>query len=267
MSRRVALGLLAIAACVGDDPPSGQAPDASVTPDGSPGSDSGTASDAGANSDAGADAPIDCIAPASGIVSWWTGDETFADHLGKNDLALVAEGGTVTYGSGRIGKGFSFASAAHLERASPTGLDGIVGLTVDAWIEAQENGNNRIVDRSTAGTPDGWLFDLYLTKLRLLVGNVSIESQGQFPTGQLTHVAGTFDGTTLRLFIDGSKENEKLVAATQIPSPSLPLRVGGASIPEARFKGLIDEVAVYSRALSPNEVKAIHQAGANGRCR
>lgn len=213
------------------------------------------------------DAPPSCIATAAGIVSFWTGDDTMVDHLGKNNLSLVAQGGTVTYATARVGKGFSFASAAHLESATPSGLDNLVGITVEAWVEAQENTNNRIVDHSTAGDDDGWLFDLYLAKLRLLVGPVSIDSQGQFPTGKLTHVAGTFDGTTFRLFVDGEKENEKIVAQTAIPSPSLPVRVGGGSGGSARWKGVLDEVSVYARALSPNEVKEIYQAGANGRCR
>lgn len=269
--RPLAIVSLVLAACVGDDPPSSTTPDASVAPDGSSssgGTDSGSQTDTGGgNTDAGTDAPSACIANVSGLVAWWTGDDTLVDQLGKNHLVIAAEGGTVGYANAKVGKGFSFAAGAHLECASPMGVTGLTGLTVEAWVDAQDNQNNRIVDHSTAGTNDGWLFDLYLTKLRLLVAGVSIDSQGQFPTGQLTHVAGTFDGTTFRLFIDGKKDNETTVAATVIPSPSLPLRVGGGDVPNIRWKGTLDEVSVYSRALSPNEIKAIYDAGANGRCK
>jgi hypothetical protein len=271
MLRRLAFLSLVLAACVGDDPASPAAPDASVSPDGgsSGGSDAGSGTDSGSSGDvdAGADATTNCIPNTSGIVSWWTGDDTSNDKLGLNHLVIAAEGGTIGYASGRVGNGFSFTAGAHLESSPAMGVDALVGLTVEAWVIAGDNQNNRIVDHSTAGTSDGWLFDLYLSKLRLLVAGVNIQSQGQFPLQQLTHVAGTFDGTVFRLFVDGQKENEATVAATAIPSPNLPLRVGGGDVPNVRWKGVLDEVSIYSRALSPNEIKAIYEAGANGRCK
>jgi hypothetical protein len=269
MVRRFAFVSLVLAACVGDDPASPAAPDASVTPDGSSGggSDSGSGTDTGSSGEVDATTDAGCLANASGIVSWWTGDGTTDDKLGKNHLVIAAEGGTVGYAAGRVGNGFSFTAGAHLEAFPTKNIDGLTGLTVEAWVYAEDNQNNRIVDHSTAGTSDGWLFDLYLSKLRLLVAGVNIDSQGQFPLQQLTHVAGTFDGTTFRLFVDGQKENESTVAQTAIPSPNLPLRVGGGDVPNVRWKGVLDEVSVYSRALSPNEIKAIYEAGANGRCK
>jgi hypothetical protein len=80
-----------------------------------------------------------------------------------------------------------------------------------------------------------------------------------------SQVAGTFDGTTLALYVDGELACKNLskhglingggnfcigavFARAPAPGPERPL--------EAGFKGLIDEVKVYSRALAPAEIRA-----------
>ena len=82
--------------------------------------------------------------------------------------------------------------------------------------------------------------------------------------GQWYHLAVTRSGSDYRLFIDGAlviTEHD----ANPIADPSAPLRIGRA---EAFFlDGLVDEVAIFDRALSPAEVGEIHAAGAAGRCR
>jgi alkaline phosphatase D len=79
-------------------------------------------------------------------------------------------------------------------------------------------------------------------------------AQGPFPcdldrslfTGRWAHVAMTFDSEFLRLYVDGHE-----VAAHELPVPG----------PAAETAGLIDEVALWSRALEPTEIAALHHGG------
>jgi hypothetical protein len=272
MLRRVALALVVLAACVGDDPasPSGAA-DAGVTDGPSSNPESGTPTTDGGGTDA-ADAALPCVPSPSGLLSWWTSDDTFADHEAQNPMTTVGGVGPLAFVPGHVGKAFSFTGDAHLERNAPVGLDTLSGLTVEAWVKAEQGADGRIFDRSTAGTADGWLFDVYLGKLRLAFGNTAIESNGQFPLAVTKHVAATFDGTKFRLFIDGVENNVVTVdASLTVPAPNLPLRIGGAfdgtATPRARWKGFIDEAAIYSRGLLPSEIAALYAAGAGGRCK
>src|SRR5262249_19693161 len=77
-----------------------------------------------------------------------------------------------------------------------------------------------------------------------------------------THIVGTYDGTTSRLYINGHLELSG--ARTYSPNTSRPLRIGAGApenaTPNYYFPGRIDEVAVYASALSPTRVQAHYNA-------
>ena len=67
-------------------------------------------------------------------------------------------------------------------------------------------------------------------------------------------MAATYDGTTQRLYVNGTQVASSTVSGS-IQTSSSPLRIGGDSIWGEYFNGLIDEVRVYNRALSPAEIQ------------
>jgi glucose/arabinose dehydrogenase len=78
-----------------------------------------------------------------------------------------------------------------------------------------------------------------------------------------THVAGTYDGSTARLYVDGTLVASAPSAHT--PNPSRPLRAAaGANEGAANYllPGRVDEVAVYPTALSSTRVRAHYDAAA-----
>jgi hypothetical protein len=74
------------------------------------------------------------------------------------------------------------------------------------------------------------------------------------PVNAWTHVALTYDGSALRLFVNGTQVATRSVGGT-IQSSTNPLWIGGNQPYGEYFTGLIDEVRVYSRALSATEVQ------------
>ena len=73
--------------------------------------------------------------------------------------------------------------------------------------------------------------------------------------GAWQHVAATFDGTAHRLYVDGALQGE--APGPLRFDPDLHVRIGMKGSGEFPFKGLIDDVRIYSRALSAEEVKAL----------
>ena len=73
--------------------------------------------------------------------------------------------------------------------------------------------------------------------------------------GTWTHLALTWDGATLKLFVDGAN-----VATQAAPAPLMTstgqLRIGGSSLGGQFFNGLIDEVRVYDRPLAGSAIQA-----------
>ena len=68
-----------------------------------------------------------------------------------------------------------------------------------------------------------------------------------------SHLAMTWDGLTIRVYVNGAQVSSSALAGTALTSDG-PLRIGGNGVWPEWFNGLIDEVRVYNRALSAAEI-------------
>jgi hypothetical protein len=94
-------------------------------------------------------------------------------------------------------------------------------------------------------------------------GYIRISGQGssagssgpsQVPLNTWTHLAMTYDGMTLRMYVDGQLVDSQAVSGT-ITTSTNPLRLGGNAVWGEYFAGLIDEVRLYNRAQSATEIQ------------
>jgi Concanavalin A-like lectin/glucanases superfamily len=93
---------------------------------------------------------------------------------------------------------------------------------------------------SGGGTLDG--------SIRLTSGTTPL------PVDRWSDVAVTYDGATLRLYVNGRQVSSQATTGT-IQTPSNPLWIGGNRPYGENFRGLIDEIRVYDHALSENEIR------------
>jgi concanavalin A-like lectin/glucanase superfamily protein len=75
------------------------------------------------------------------------------------------------------------------------------------------------------------------------------------PLNAWTHLAATYDGVIVRLFVNGVQAATASAAGT-MPNSTGALRLGGNAVWSEWFGGLIDEVRVYNRALSTAQIQA-----------
>ncbi len=75
------------------------------------------------------------------------------------------------------------------------------------------------------------------------------------PLHRWTHLATTYDGTTLRLYVNATLVSSR-AATGSILGTKKPLWIGGNHPYGEYFQGVIDEVRVYDLALSPSELRA-----------
>jgi Concanavalin A-like lectin/glucanases superfamily len=75
------------------------------------------------------------------------------------------------------------------------------------------------------------------------------------PARQWSHLALTYEGATLRLYIDGDEVSSRSQNGSILKTAS-PLWIGGNHPYGEYFRGLIDEVEIYNRALSPGQLRA-----------
>jgi Concanavalin A-like lectin/glucanases superfamily len=100
-----------------------------------------------------------------------------------------------------------------------------------------------------------------------------ISTISPLPTpGVFHHFAATFQQINssqvqIQTYIDGLLTRTDTFSATLSGTfDGSPVTIGASNSTGEWFKGLIDEVSIYSRALSAGEIQAIYQAGTAGKC-
>jgi hypothetical protein len=88
-----------------------------------------------------------------------------------------------------------------------------------------------------------------------------LDSTRAVPVGRWTHVASTYDGSSLRVYVNGRVAGTKAVTGRTCASGE-PLAVGAKNNPtkgllEAFWDGRLDDVRIYGRALSLDEVRQL----------
>jgi alpha-L-fucosidase 2 len=161
----------------------------------------------------------------------------------------------------RAAEGMAFTGDSPIyEATSSPALDLGDKVTLEAWVQADPmpGGGGRIIDRMPPGSQDGYLLDTWPgNSLRLITANGQLRFDARLPADKWTHVAGVYNSPKkiMRLYING-----KEVAATQegkfppLSKCDAPLRIGADPNGENRFLGRVRRAAVYSRALTADEI-------------
>ena len=75
------------------------------------------------------------------------------------------------------------------------------------------------------------------------------------PLNTWTHLAGTYDGSVMRLYVNGIQAGTFSVSGNMATSNS-PLRIGGNNVWPEFFSGKIDEIRIYNRSLTQAEIQS-----------
>ena len=168
---------------------------------------------------------------------------------------------------GRYGNALSFNGSNSMVRvADSASLDLTTAMTLSAWIRptVSQSGWRTILQRETdayflnASNSDG---PLRPSGGGTLGGNTQyLSGPTASPINAWTHVALTYDGAALRLFVNGTQVANRATTGA-IQATDNPLWIGG-NIPYGEyFEGLIDEVRVYNRALTQADIQADMSTG------
>jgi hypothetical protein len=205
-------------------------------------------------------------AAPSGLVAAYAFNETSgttaADASGNGRTGTVS--GAAWNTGGRYGGALNFDGINDwVTVADANALDLTTGVTLSAWVRPTAVSNWRTVIMKE--TNASLTYGLYagdssgLPAFWVTVGDVydfrSITGPSLVPVSPTwTHVAATFDGTTMRLYVNGTQV-ASLAQTSPIATSSSPLRIGGNSAWGEYFAGSIDDVRVYNRALSATEIQ------------
>ena len=115
---------------------------------------------------------------------------------------------------------------------------------------------------------DGTFTDRFQAVVSANGDQVAINSITAVQRGVWYHVAATYDGNQLTLYVNGVAE-ASAIAGFPLDYGTEPVFIGTTGVPGVyinMFAGIIDEVSIYNRALASNEIAAIYNAGSAGKC-
>ena len=198
--------------------------------------------------------------------AWYKGEGNANDNVGSNNGTL---NGGVGYVAGEVGQAFNFPGNVgdYVRIPSSAALSPTAALTVDMWVKGNApSGNTYLLAKGPAGggnasygmyTLSGGLqFYVYTTGNGIVT---SPDAGTAIWNNAWHHIAGVFDGSSVRLYVDGVEVGTGTPTAKDtINYPTLgttpdlfignyPLVPGFYPNGNLPFKGQLDEVGIYSR--------------------
>jgi hypothetical protein len=179
--------------------------------------------------------------------------------VGPNHITLVNGTG---YAEGAVAQAFRFDQLDDYADADATGIGSLERFSIEFWVLLGVR-SGRIQRMVTLGNEKAilrqWGVNLdFVMRLGIFE---TVSAPVAFDLGRFYHVAATYDGSVMRLYVDGV-EVVAQPAAGAIQTTDF-VTLGSRDEP---LGGLLDEVTVYGRALTPAEIVAIHDAGGHGKC-
>ena len=211
---------------------------------------------------AAATAAAATAAAASGLVAAYGFEEgagtTVGDASGLGNAGVISGATWVT--AGRYGKALSFNGTSSLVTVNDAAaLHLTTGMTLEAWVRPSASGSWR--STLLKETSSGLAYGLYASDassrpsgLIHTGADTSVTGPAAIALNAWTHLAASYDGTTLKLYVNGAQAASR-AASGSVATSTNPLRLGGNTIWGEYFAGVIDEVRIYNRALSAAEIQ------------
>ncbi len=211
---------------------------------------------------------IDFVPNTDGLVGYWKFDElsgtTAADSSGIGNTATLINGPTWT--TGKVDGALSFnGQNTYIDCGTGSSLNLTNSLTICAWIYPEsfgQGGWGRIVDRGNGSSGYSFYVNSANSTIKYVAyGSNTVSSSAQvIGLNKWQHVAVVYDDSsdTVTFYVNGQQAGTVGYTASPFGSSDDPAVIGirGYDLNRA-FDGLIDDVRVYNRALTEDEVSDI----------
>jgi len=207
----------------------------------------------------GSEANHDAGNLTDGLVAYYPFNGDANDESGSNHGTV--HGATLMPDRlGNDNSAYSFDGNDYIQVADHDSLDVSQEITISAWVNPSDVSSIRMIVskyRDGIGNERSYLLELKDGKPHLVAGG-SVLGNTALSTDVWHHVAGVYDGSHSRIYVDGVLDVENAVSGT-IPVTSQSLNIGRqAENGRWPFLGKMDEVRIYDRALSADEVRVLY---------
>jgi hypothetical protein len=202
----------------------------------------------------------------NGLVGYWAFNEGVGTKTGDASGKVI--NGTVantTWSSGRFGKALYFnGTNSYVSTPYNSALDLTNNITMSVWYKKDVgSGTNKwLLHKATVNTSYAMFIEGGL-KMRLEHPGMQDCTTTEPSEGVWHHAVSTYDGANMKVYVDGVLRNT-CAATGNISLTGYGVEIGSFGSTGYPFKGLIDEVRIYNRALTASEVLDLYKAGDGG---
>jgi hypothetical protein len=166
-------------------------------------------------------------------------------------------------GAGNTAASFS-GNNSRVRISSNSAVSSSSRISVEAWIKPTALPSGSTV-HTIVGKSSSYLLQFEGSRLEFSIQQTFSRRRVQAPAGAIAvggtyHVVGVYDGSALRLYVNGVQVAQSSRTGS-IRTNSNPLYIGSSNGSSQFFRGTIDEVAVYTTALTATQVTNHRNAG------
>ena len=171
---------------------------------------------------------------------------------------------SVNSAAGKIGLALNFIRSSLNKVTIPNNsfFDYAGNLTVSAWVYPTDptSYNNTIVEKTPHDSGFELVFDNGNGVYARGGGTTLLRDSTNYPNNKWYHIVLTISGSTATIYVNGIQTAQGPVSPLYANGGNL--IIGGTSLNNYNFNGYIDDVRIYNRALSSNEILQINNGGA-----
>ena len=153
--------------------------------------------------------------------------------------------------------GIGYAEVPDADSINPTDA-----ITVECWVYWTDTPSGKgIVSKWESGAYDYLLYHHSGTLISFYIGTTGLDSNTI--SNGWNHIVGTYDKTNMKVYVNGNLDGT-LAHTSAIPNGTTGLEIGRYNNDSSKtYSERIDDVRIYDRALSSDEVEQNHKAGLN----
>jgi hypothetical protein len=185
--------------------------------------------------------------PTSGLVSYFKFDDNLKDS--NNQTPDGTNNGNVTFIEGKSGKAISLSGSNYITFSRKTYKSGN-NISISIWFKA----NHGVLRYFLWGNDFGAATKVGNAAFAISLPNTN-SALGDYVADTWTHMVGTYDGTNIKVYINGVLKGTTLHAGN-ISSMDTDLFVG--RFDTEYWKGSLDEFFIYNKVLSQEEVTQLY---------